>query len=561
MDIALNMTNAWSGQIGHDRLFLKGPITFSDNVRLTLSGNNENLITNSTTRIAIHYPTTILDHPHALGPNNAMPVLLGAPNSSYGGAMTGLLATDGNHVNASIIAPIPNQGVSSGDAQYVTGNQHPTMLLRVGLADAGEVTFSGKMEVVGAFPQEHQYCLTAPSNGVARFTGTVSGGDVLPMQILGLGDVGLYATNTTMKNGVSIRGGRLLLGSLKDAAGTKPIILGDTVPVVTQANLLANFSPLVSSGTWSTNTSSGTYTFNTSPPQVDGVTPVIGDRILVNDPVNAYRNGLYLMTDVKTWTRTDDLDQESEFVHGLRIKITNGTTYAGKALYLFNYEDKSPLDTKFKLNWTNHRLAFHFESEAEPNVAVLSDGAVTITNDIWVVDNKSAGKSVIGGLTADESTFSGKVILSRAVTLTAVQDGVVTMSGEFSGEGDLIKSGAGTVRLTGSDSATGGYLVEQGTLAFGQPVTLNKPISFEAKEGVTGTITVSGDLTFGEDAGLASLPEGLDPEQVHTLITCIGGTIQGTLAVEDLPLNWHVRQKSTSVITYFAPGGTQIFIK
>jgi len=557
-DITLQMTNTWSGITLTDKFSITGPIVFSDSVKLVLSGDNQGLVTNNAARIAVQNVVVVLNHTNAWGPKNSMRTYLGRPNSNVAGTYAGLLATDGKDVLSPISVPVSNQGVND----YVSANQHPTMPILVGLSGPGSVTFSGSLGNEGAFPNEHQYRLTAPSNGLARFTGTVAGGTTLPVQILGLGDVGLYATNTAMKQGVYVRNGRLLLGSNKDAAGTKPIVLGDVVPVSTNVRLLAMVNPATVSGdTWSTNGSSGTYTFKTSAPNVDGVKPVTGDRILVNEMLNAYRNGIYVMTASNIWTRAEDLNETNEFVHGLRVKVAEGAANAGKALFLFNYEDLSPLNTKFRLNWSNHNIAFHYEAEAEPDVEVLTDGAVTVTNAINVVDNKSAGRSLIGGNTADESVFTGNIALSRAVTLSAVQNGLVRMTGAFTGSGDIIKAGAGTVRLTGTDSAVGGYVLEEGTLAFGQPVTIAKPLTFTASNGRTGTLSVSGDLAFGEGAVLASVPAGLDPALIHTLVQCSGGAIQGTLPVQSLPLDWHVHQSATAITTYYAPGGTVLLLE
>jgi len=562
LDITLQMTNTWSGITLDDKLNVTGPTVFSDTVKLILSGDNKELVTNNAARIWLQNVVTVLNHTNAWGPQNSMRTYLGKINSQIAGTYGGLLATDGKHVASVISAPSPGQGIAGGVDQYVKQAQHPTMPLLVGLSGPGSVTFSGALSISGTFPQEHQFRLTAPSNGLARFTGTVTGGTTLPVQILGLGDVGLYATNTAMKQGVYVRNGRLLLGSEKDAAGTKPIVLGDVVPVSTNVRLLAAVNPATVSGdAWSTNETSGTYTFKTSAPNVDGVKPVTGDRILVNEPANAYRNGIYLMTASNIWTRAEDLNETNEFVHGLRVKVAEGSAHAGKALFLFNYEDMSPLNTKFILNWSNHYIAFHYEAEAEPKVAVLTDGAVTVTNAINVVDNKSAGRSLIGGNTADESVFTGNIALSRSVTLSAVQSGLVRMTGAFTGSGDIIKAGAGTVRLTGADSAVGGYVLEEGTLAFGQPVTIAKPLTFTATNGRTGTLAVSGNLTFGDGAALASVPAGLDPALIHTLVQCSGGTIQGTLPVQSLPLDWHVHQSETAITTYYAPGGTVFHLK
>lgn len=73
---------------------------------------------------------------------------------------------------------------------------------------------------------------------------------------------------------------------------------------------------------------------------VDGVTPVVGNRILVRHQASAFQNGVYAVTTVGSgaaaWvlTRVTDFDQAAEMVAGTYILVSSGSTQSGTSWVL-----------------------------------------------------------------------------------------------------------------------------------------------------------------------------------------------------------------------------------
>lgn len=69
---------------------------------------------------------------------------------------------------------------------------------------------------------------------------------------------------------------------------------------------------------------------------IDGVTNIVGDRILVKNQASAFQNGIYTVTAVGSGgapyvlTRATDLDQSAEFLYNVAVTVTAGTTNAGR---------------------------------------------------------------------------------------------------------------------------------------------------------------------------------------------------------------------------------------
>lgn len=69
---------------------------------------------------------------------------------------------------------------------------------------------------------------------------------------------------------------------------------------------------------------------------IDGVTNIVGDRILVKNQASALQNGIYTVTAVGSGgapyilTRATDLDASAEFLYNVAVTVTAGTANAGK---------------------------------------------------------------------------------------------------------------------------------------------------------------------------------------------------------------------------------------
>lgn len=97
--------------------------------------------------------------------------------------------------------------------------------------------------------------------------------------------------------------------------------------VTTTANLTATYAN-GTSGVGATLTNSGTQ----SALVIDGVTLVVGNRVLVKDQTAALQNGIYTVTNIGSvstnWvlTRADDYDVPAQTIRGKVISVISGTT-------------------------------------------------------------------------------------------------------------------------------------------------------------------------------------------------------------------------------------------
>ena len=195
--------------------------------------------------------------------------------------------------------------------------------------------------------------------------------------------------------------------------------------------------------------------------------------------------------------------------------------------------------------------------------ALLTDGPYTVGNALILAD--TGGTLTLGGnQTAGASYFTSELELTRDVVLTSANtDGNgVTFSGTMTGTGGITMTGVGTVYLTGIVSNTGPTVVQAGQLVVQSNVTLTNTLTVAAGSAGSGTLAVSGNLTLGPGARLAlSVSGALNRRQTYTLATW-SGTRTGIFAsVAGLPPAWHLGYLSNSIVLYYRPPGTNIWIR
>ena len=308
------------------------------------------------------------------------------------------------------------------------------------------------------------------------------------------------------------------------------ISLGDNVPA---AQNVKAATPCYNVGlpggtTWS----AGVFTFTGSNGTTyDGQALSVGDLVLVwGQYASTERNGVYQVTDSTHWTRASGWDTTTAMLAkmGSRVHVTNGNTCAG-----FDFE-LAPVNINTGVIWTINSPAgtgaiaapvVFVPDVGNPNVAILTNGAYTIARAINVTNNQSTGKSTLGGNTADASTFSGLVTLSKNVSLTAAASGMVTFSGDITGSNNVTKEGLGTVKLTTAKSYTGTTSVTAGTLEVDNAlassgVTVGSGCTIQGTGNLAGPLNVTG-------TGIVSPGTG----GTGTMSVGSGSTISGHLAV------------------------------
>jgi autotransporter-associated beta strand protein len=179
------------------------------------------------------------------------------------------------------------------------------------------------------------------------------------------------------------------------------------------------------------------------------------------------------------------------------------------------------------------------------NAGILIGGAFDVGRNIRLLTNNTTDTGTrvltLGGSTADNSTFSGNIILGtesqagRGVNLTAASGGQVTFSGVIQNPATMdpttysvAKEGLGTVVLSNANTYTGATAVNAGTLS------VTGSLGATAVSVNAGTLTGNGN--FGGDVTIA-------PGATHSLAVAATSLAQdtsaitGTLAMADSILN------------------------
>lgn len=237
------------------------------------------------------------------------------------------------------------------------------------------------------------------------------------------------------------------------------------------------------------------------PFQVDGFTPVVGDRILVYNQLNAFENGVYTVTTVGSgsvaWvlTRATDCDSyglkdPNALGEGDAFFVTSGLTGAGET-YVCN--------TSGTITFGTTAITFVQVSSAQ----IYSAGTgLTLTGTQFSITNTGVTANSYGGA-ATVPTFTvnaqGQLTLATDVPIaisSAAVSGLAASATTDTTNASNISSGTlNTARLTGSYTGITGV----GTLTAGTWNATTIGIGYGGT-GVTGTPT-NGQLLIGNGSG------------------------------------------------------------
>lgn len=620
-DMLVNLTQPITGQVGHRQLYLgqtgnHGYFQYytryidiglfrGDQQRLVFSGDNTGLVpVGSEERKQILVGTIVsAAHQNALGADNAAFDFQFCPGRFNGCSgvlfrgIVGLTARNGAAVGANLTS-YPNH---STGANMASGHMFTVL---IGTDDGGKSTFSGTYAPVDAndnlaktfnYAYTPEVRLTAGKGGEARFTGALR--LYCLHEVSGLGDVvlaneGNVTSADTKEYGFPVRSGRLVFAADNVATNhqgsAEMIRLGGKVPAKYKVRCmsevawlkadLGNAWPVLSNG--DDTHVNNVVTFTSAPATLDGVAYGPGDVVLVNTTLSTRGtavtlNGVWKVSENRNvWQRVDWLDEDEEVWngHGIRVLVQEGEKFGGRSFFFAPHEEfanKEKEDNYFhfkKTDWLRY-LCFHDEAANEPDVGFMAEGPRTIKNDIEVVDNKSSGKSEIGGTTADAATFSGKVSCYKdALTVSAVAGGKVTFTGvvmNMDGVATaLTKEGAGIVDLRSAKTLTldGDITLKGGELEVPSAFVGDKNLTFAWVDDATGKLSVTGDFDLsGRTINFSGFPEELAANAKWTIASA-AGTLAGTPTPTGLPAHWSVEKVGNDlVLGYTKPGLMLIF--
>ena len=344
---------------------------------------------------------------------------------------------------------------------------------QIGMLSPGEATFYGDIVCTNGYSASAkanvgvgEMQVYAALGAKVNLTGDVIGTTDGRLRVLGGGEA-VFAGDNARMGGLDIQAGRVQLAT-DTAGGAGTISLGVTCPEVVDVRA---FAPLADNIAFKTAGNSVTRAFG-------------GIALEANDTVICGRSvGVYTFGGGTTHTLASTPEGNA------RARIAEGQAFGGKSVFRYTADG-----CKYWL----------LESDTtEPEVAVLTKGAVTIANDVFVNDNKSAGTRTIGGATADVSTFSGSVVLSNDVTFAAVEGGEVRFTGAIDNTDghDVSFAGLGTVRFVRGLDVTGRAIA---LTVPAKSVSAGELKKWTIASGLSGT---PASITLKTDDGSAVGPE------------------------------------------------------
>ena len=303
--------------------------------------------------------------------------------------------------------------------------------------------------------------LTANGTGQLTLSGVLSGTRTLTKA--GTGTLGLYgASGAAFSGALTINAGRLVVGNT-GATGTGTLTLGTaTIEAAGAARTVSNAITISGSPTFA-----GAYDLTFSGAPSFGAVRTLA----VNNPTTTFSGIITGGTSGIIKTGAGMLVLSGANGYGAGTVLRNGTvvldsnTAAGAATGTITVGDSTAGTTT-------------------PATLLFSATAGRTVANPFSVPMGSTGLRTIGGLnTAGVNTFSGTVTLGTGITVTEGAGGEVNFTGVVSGAGGIIKTGAGTVRLTNTNTFSGETLVSAGTLAYGASNAIG-----------TGAVTIDGGV-------------------------------------------------------------------
>lgn len=199
------------------------------------------------------------------------------------------------------------------------------------------------------------------------------------------------------------------------------------------ASLGYSWKQLVRAASTANLTLSGTQT-------IDGVSLIVGDRILVKNQTSAQDNGIYVVA-AETWTRSADTDTAAK-VLGASVSVSEGTTQ-GNSVWLMTTDAPITLGTT-ALVW----------AQINAGTATYTAGVgINITNSVIAIDTAVVARkasATIGDGTA--TTYTVTHNLNTQDVLVSVRE----VSGNSGVLVDWVANGVNTLQLTFGIAPTSG---------------------------------------------------------------------------------------------------------
>lgn len=152
---------------------------------------------------------------------------------------------------------------------------------------------------------------------------------------------------------------------------------------------------------------------------IDGVTPVAGDRILVKDQGDQTQNGIWV-ADTANWSRAADADGNSDMVNGTLILITSGT--ANASLFVKCTSSNPVTIGSSAITFSTAAISLAGISSYMQTVLPAANAAAARALLGVILDNlQNRGADIASAATINLETATGDIVdITGSVNITAI---------------------------------------------------------------------------------------------------------------------------------------------
>lgn len=379
-------------------------------------------------------------------------------------------------------------------------------------------------------PQKGSVTLTTPQNidtaanvqfGTAKLTTGATSGYIAKTDSTGLLGWTNYLTNGVPLNYASLptNGDELVNKTYVDSILTG-MTFKATCMCVSVSNLTATYS---GSGVGATLTATSNTVLT-----IDGYTPTINQRVLVNGQTTSSQNGIYTLTQVGTslqpWilTRATDFDQPVEIPNGCTTTVEYGTLYAGTVwisttvvvtvgtdpISFIVLKPLNQITASAPITKTSSNLSLDYNTT---NLQVSGTSLNTIQN----IDSTASPTFVtetLSGLTASTLVYAngsktlasvslGNSVALTGATLDTIQDIRTSAAPQFTAL--KLTTGAGAGKYLQSDASGNTSWVTLGTGVTSVTGTANQVLANGTSGSAqTGAITLTTPQSIGTSSNV-----------------------------------------------------------